>query len=135
MINLKDIVLDTKEVEVAFPGFDTFKVRLQYISRTTSKKLLENSEVKEFKGAQLINIRRDEDKFSDEFVKHCITGWSGLTLDIASHLLLIDIEGKDPSVEVPYSHDNAVMLLKNSVAFNTFIDQTVFDLDTFRTSK
>ncbi len=133
MLNLKDIAIDTKEVEVSFPGFDTFKVRIKYVSRAASKKLLEDSEVKEFKNGTLINIRRDEDKFSNLFSQHCITGWSGLTLDIVSHLILIDIGDRDPSTEVPYSSDNAAMLLKNSVAFNRFIDDTVFDLETFRT--
>lgn len=133
MLNLKDIAIDTKEVEVSFPGFDTFKVRIKYVSRAASKKLLEDSEVKEFKNGALINIRRDEDKFSNLFSQHCITGWSGLTLDIVSHLILIDIGDRDPSTEVPYSSDNAAMLLKNSVAFNRFIDETVFDLETFRT--
>lgn len=135
MINLKDLVIDTREVEVAFPGFETFKVKLRFVSRVTSKRILEESEVKEFKAGHLINVRRDEEKFSDKFVEHCITGWSGLTLDILSHLLLIGDVEQDPSTEVPYSHDNAVQLLRNSVAFNTFIDSTVFDLDCFRTKK
>ena len=133
MINLKDLVIDTKEVEVAFPGFEDFKVRLKYVSRATSKVMLEESEVKEFKAGQLINIRRDEDKFSEKFVNHCIVGWSGLTIEIVSHLLLLDAKEHTAATEVPYSHDNAVMLLKNSVAFNRFVDETVFDLETFRT--
>ena len=36
-MNLKDLVIDTREVEVPFPGFESFKVRLRYISRLTSK--------------------------------------------------------------------------------------------------
>lgn len=134
-MNLKDLVIDTRAVEVAFPGFENFKVKLQFISRSTSKRLLEESEVKEFKGGQLVNIRRDDEVFSKKYVEHGIIGWSGLTLDIASHLLLIDIDGKDPETVVPFSQDNAVMLLKNSVAFNTFIDASVFDLEVFRNGK
>lgn len=132
MINLKDIVLDTKEVQVEFPGYEDFKVRLRFVTRQVSKKMLEESEVRDFKQGVIVNVRRDEEKFSDQFVKHCIADWSGLTLEIVSHLLLIEMGDKDPTTEVPFSHDNAVMLLKNSVAFNNFIDRTVFDLDTFR---
>lgn len=131
-MNLKDLVINTREVEVEYPGFPGFKVRLNYISRATSKKLLEDSEVQEFKAGRFVGIKRDDDKFTDSYVNHCITGWSGLTLEIASHLLLIDIGDRDPHEEVPFSHDNAVMLLKNSVGFNQFIDATVFDLEIFR---
>lgn len=132
MLNLKDLVIDTKEVEVAFPAFEGFKVKVKYVSRAASKKLLEDSEVKEFKQGMIVDTRRDEDKFASAFSSHCITGWSGLTLDIVSRLMLIDLQGQDPDTIVEYSKDNAFMLMKNSVAFSRFIDDTVFDLDTFR---
>lgn len=135
MIDLKNLVIDTKEVEVEYPGIDKFKVKVRYISRAKSKELLESSEVKEFKNGMFIGTKRDENKFVDQFVAHCISGWSGLTLEGVSRLLLIDVEEQDLSKEVEYSHDNAVMLLKNSTAFNTFIDNTVFDLDCFRSRK
>lgn len=133
MIDLKNLVIDTKEVEVEYPGIEGFKVKVRYISRAKSKELLESAEVKEFKNGMFVGTKRDEDKFVDKFVSHCICGWSGLTLEAVSHLLLIDVSGQDMSTEVQYSHDNAVMLLKNSTAFNAFIDKTVFDLDCFRT--
>lgn len=134
-MNLKDLVIDTRAVEVAFPGHEDFKVRLQYISRPMSKKLVEAAEVQEFKAGRLVNIKRDEEKFSNAFVEHCIIGWSGLTIDILSHLVLIDAGDMDPNTIVPYSQDNAAMLLKESVGFNQFIDDTVFNLEIFRIPK
>ncbi|MFP9216656.1 hypothetical protein, partial [Enterococcus faecalis] len=58
----------------------------------------------------------------------------GLTVGDVEKLMLIETDA-DPATEVPFSRDNAVMLMQNSAAFDSWINQTVFHLDTFRSSK
>lgn len=132
MLNLRDIALETKTAVVEYPGMEDFKVTIRYVSRAVSKKILEDSEVKEMKNGMVVGIKRDEAKFAKGFAAHCIVTWEGLTLEHVSRLMLIDLDGKDLSTEVPYSPDNAEMLLTSSNAFNSFIDSAVFELDTFR---
>lgn len=130
MISLKDIALDTKTVEVAYPGMPHFKVRVNYVSRKTSRKLVEDSMVDKWENGMLIK-RQDEDKFLESFVSTVFAGWSGLTVADVEQLMLIDTNSA-PETEIPYSADNAAMLMKNSQAFDTWINDTVFKLDTFR---
>ena len=47
-------------------------------------------------------------------------------------LLLIDTEGKDMEEELPYSIDNAEVLVSSSTEFDTWLNEVVFDLDNFR---
>jgi len=39
----------------------------------------------------------------------------------------------DPNKELPYSQENAKLLISNSSEFDTWVNDTVFDLDNFRT--
>lgn len=135
MLNLKDLVIDTKTAEVEYPGYPDFKVKLQFVSRAASRKLLDQSTVKKYKNGQYIGDGTDDEKFAELFAKSAVVGWSGLTLDIVSDLLLIDAGDKDLDTPVEYSEDNAIMLMQNSVAFNRFVDGSVFEIDTFRTRK
>ncbi len=57
-----------------------------------------------------------------------------MTVGDVEKLMLIETDA-DPATEVPFSRDNAVMLMQNSAAFDSWINQTVFHLDTFRSSK
>jgi hypothetical protein len=45
--------------------------------------------------------------------------------------MLIDTD-KDASEEVPYSIDNAEVLVANSAEFDTWLNEVVFDLENFR---
>ena len=46
----------------------------------------------------------------------------------------MDLRGQDPEKELPYSHEDAVELVKNSAEFDKWINDAVYDLDNFRTS-
>lgn len=131
MINLKDVSIDTRTVEVDYPGLEGFKVSLNYMSRATSKRIIESARKDEMKNGMVMSVQ-DDDKFLDAFVDHAIAGWTGLTLDYVEKIMLIDIGDNDPSTVVEFSKDNAIMLMKNSAAFDSFVNATVFQLDTFR---
>ena len=63
----------------------------------------------------------DEDKFVIEFTEAVVKGWEGLTLAHLETLLLIDTEGKDMEEELPYSKDNAEVLVSSSTEFDTWL--------------
>ena len=77
----------------------------------------------------------DEDKFVVEFSAAVIKGWEGLTLENLETLILIDTEGKDMSQELPYTAENAEVLVSSSTEFDTWLNEVVFDLDNFRTDR
>lgn len=133
MINLKDITLETGTIELAYPGMPNFKLQLNYMSRAASKRVISSAKRDEWVNGTMIQVQ-DDDKFIEAFVDTAIAGWTGLTIGDVEKLMLIETEA-DPTTEVPFSRDNAIMLMQNSAAFDSWINQTVFHLDTFRSSK
>lgn len=133
-MSLKSIVLTTKVVSVEFPGLKGFTVNVGAITREVSKKLREESEVSRLDAKLRMPVKElDETLFLDKFTKMAIKGWSGLTYEHLSKLMLVDLsQVKDVTEEVEYSEENAVVLMKNSVAFDSWINETVFSLDAFR---
>ena len=76
----------------------------------------------------------DEDKFIKEFTKSSVKNWKGLTVEHLSTLMLIDTN-KASGEEIPYSVDNAEILVANSAEFDTWLNEVVFDLENFRTAE
>ena len=64
-----------------------------------------------------------------------IAGWEGLTVADVEKLMLIEVPEDRLEDKVEFSIDNAMMLVRNSSAFETWMNSTVFHLDTFRGSK
>ena len=133
-MELKKLMVDVKEVWVDFPGLSGFKVKVANLSRKELTNLRKRCTVQKFdrKSRQVVETL-DEEKFVTEFSGSVIKGWEGLTLENLETLLLIDTDGKDMSEELPYSDENAEVLVSSSTEFDTWLNEVVFDLDNFRT--
>ena len=53
-------------------------------------------------------------------------------MDNLEDLILVDLKGQDPEMEMDYSHDNAKVLVENSSEFDNWLNEVVFDLENFR---
>ena len=135
-MELKKLMVDVKEVWVDFPGLSGFTVKVANLSRKELTNLRKRCTVQKFdrKTRQVIETL-DEEKFVSEFSASVIKGWEGLTLEHLETLLLIDTEGKDMSEELPYTADNAEVLVSSSTEVDTWLNEVVFDLDNFRTDR
>lgn len=133
-MELKKLVVNVKEVWVDFPGLSGFKIKIANLSRKELLALRKRCTTQKFdrKTRQLTEVL-DEDKFVIEFTEAVVKGWEGLTLAHLETLLLIDTEGKNMEEELPYSKDNAEVLVSSSTEFDTWLNEVVFDLDNFRT--
>ena len=133
-MSLKSLVVRTKEAVVPFDGLEGFEVTLAAVSREVSKKLREDSEVTRVDSKLRAPVKEvDEDKFITNFAKVAIKGWKGLTYRHLESLMLVDLsEIKDLDEEVEYSQENAETLLKNSPVFDSWVNDHVFSLDSFR---
>lgn len=136
-MSLKNIIVNTKEVEVAFPGHPDFKVTLGAISRELLRKIRQDSTKSEMDSKLRMPVERlDEDKFARLFTEAAIKGWTGLTYEILSTLILIDESAiEDMAEEVEYSEENAEILLKGSQIFDSWVNEAVYDIARFRTTK
>lgn len=133
MINLKNLVVDSKAVFVDFPGLSGFSVEVVNLSRKELGKLRKRCLTQKFdkKTRQLVETL-DEERFVKEFADATIRGWKGLTLEHLETLLLVDTEGKDMKEEIPYSKENAEILVSSSTEFDSWLNEVIFDLDNFR---
>lgn len=134
-MELKKLIINTKAVWVDFPGLSGFEVEVANLSRKELTGLRKKCLSSKFdrKTRQVVE-NLDEEKFIVEFTRAVVKNWRGLKLEHLETLLLIDMDGKDPSEELEYTDDNAEILVNSSTEFDTWLNEVVFDLDNFRTS-
>ena len=133
-MELKKLMVDTKNVWVDFPGLSGFEVEVANLSRKELTGLRKKCISTKFdrKTRQAVETL-DEEKFVLEFTGAVVKDWKGLTLEHLETLLLVDISGQDPKKELEYSLENAETLVSSSSEFDTWLNEVVFDLDNFRT--
>ena len=135
-MELKKLVVNVKEVWVDFPGLLGFKIKVANLSRKELLSLRKRCTTQKFdRKTRQLTETLDEEKFIVEFTGAVVKGWEGLTLAHLETLLLIDTEGKDLEDELPYSIDNAEVLVSSSTEFDTWLNEVVFDLDNFRSQR
>jgi hypothetical protein len=133
---LKDLKINKKEISVAFPRFKDFKLKMKYVTREELAAIREKTTTISYN--RLSKAREetiDTDRFMDSYLKEAVVGWSGLTYEILSFLVPIETDGIDLSKEIPYSHEDAMWLVKNSSEFDGFISETMSQVDVFSQTK
>lgn len=130
ILNLKNLLVQSKSVEVDYPGFNDFKVNVVFLSRETLVSLRKKATKVTFKNRQPVE-ELDDKLFLQLYVAACIKGWSGLKLSYLNELAPIDMTGQDPEATLEYDADNALFLMQASANFDAFISETVTELSNF----
>ena len=135
-VSLSSLLTPSKTVTLDFPGFTGTTVDLCYLGREELLKLRKKCVSTKFdKKTRQPEEVLDEDKFLIEYCRAVIKGWSGLKYRYLEELLLVDISNLDPEDVLPYTQDNAELLMKNSTAFDSWVTDTVGDLENFTGNK
>lgn len=135
-ISLASLMTPSKTVSIEFGGYPDFCVSLCHLAREELIKLRKRCVTTKFnKKSRQPEEALDEEKFLTEYCKAVIKGWEGLKFKYLEELLLVDTTAYDPDSELPYTSDNAELLMKNSSAFDTWVTETVGDLENFTRSK
>lgn len=135
-VSLASLITPSKTVAISFPGYKGFTVKLCHLSRDELLKLRKKCvSTKYNKKTHQPEEVLDEETFLTEYCKSIIKGWSGLKFQYLEELLLVDTEGLEPDSELEYSQENAETLMKNSTTFDTWVTETVGDLENFTTAK
>jgi len=133
MLQLKELLIDTKSAWLDYPEHKGFEVQVAMVSRPETTRLRKSCITSKFDRKTQQPIENlDEDKFVDIFTKATLKGWKGLTLEHLKSLVLVNIGDVDPSTELEYSEENALMLVQASTEFDTWLNEVVFDLENFR---
>jgi len=135
-ISLASLMTPSKTVAIDFPGYTGFEVDLCYLAREELIKLRKKCiKTKWDKKTHQPLEELDDDKFLVEYTKAVLKGWRGLKYRYLEELLLVDIGELSPDDELPFTQENAELLMKNATAFDTWVTETVGDLENFTGNK
>jgi hypothetical protein len=133
-MNLSELMVDTKTVWVSYPAYEGFEVELAALSRPELTALRKRCVSTKFDKKTRQPVEElNEDLFISQFTKATIKNWKGFKLKYLEDFMLVDLSKVDGESELPYTEDNAKLLITNSTEFDTWINNEVFDLETFRT--
>jgi hypothetical protein len=127
---LSSLIVPSKEVQIDYPGYDGFKVTINFLSRDELIKLRKKSTKTVWKQRQQ-SEEFNEELFLKLYTESVVKGWTGLKLKYLKDLILIDVGTKDLETQLEFSVDNAVALMKGSTEFDTFITENMSDLSVF----
>lgn len=135
-VSLASLMTPSKTVSIDFPGYKGMEVSLCYLAREELVKLRKRCITTKYnKKTHQPEEIIDDEKFISEYCSAVIKGWTGLKYRYLEELLLVDISSLDPEDELAYTSDNAELLMKNSNTFDTWVTETVGDLENFTGSK
>jgi hypothetical protein len=135
-ISLASLMTPSKTVAIDFPGFKGMSVELCYLAREELVKLRKKCITNKFnKKTHQPEEILDEDKFLVEYCKAVIKGWSGLKYRYLEELLLVDVSALDADDVLPHTQENSELLMKNSGVFDTWVTETVSELENFTGNK
>ena len=135
-VSLASLMTPSKTVGLDFPGYSGMSIDLCYLAREELVKLRKKCVTTKFnKKTRQPEEELDEDKFLVEYCKAVIKGWKGFKYRYLEELLLVDVSALDPEDELPFTQENAELLMKNSSNFDTWVTETVSDLENFTGNK
>lgn len=132
-ISLQSLLTPSKTVEVDFPDKPGFKVKLAFLSREELVKLRKSCVTTKFnKRTRQPEDELNEDLFLKNYVNSVVKGWTGLKYSYLNTLMLVDLAGvKDLDEELEFNEENALVMMRNSSEFDTFVTEVVGDLGNF----
>lgn len=135
-VSLASLMLPEKTVTVEYPGHSGWQVDVCFLARESLVKLRKKCVSTKFdKKTRQPEEILDEEKFLVEYCKAVIKGWKGLKYSYLEELLLVNIDPNDRSKDLAYTPENAELLMKNSDDFETWVAETVGDLENFTGNK
>jgi hypothetical protein len=133
VISLQSLLTPEKVVEVDYPGFEGFKLKIAFLSREEIVKIRKKCTVTKFdKRTRQPQDELDEELFLKTYVNSVVKGWSGLKFRYLQELMLVDLSTvEDVEQELEYNQDNALVLMKNSQELDGFVTDITSNLANF----
>jgi len=135
-VSLASLMTPSKTVKIDFPGYTGFSVSLCHLAREGLLKLRKKCLTTKWDKKTRQPVEElDDDKFLTEYCKAVIKGWSGLKYSYLEELLLVDVSNLDADDCLPYTSENAELLMQNGIDFDSWVTETVGDLENFTRNK
>lgn len=129
-------MVDTKSAWVDYPGMEGFEVEVATLARQELIGIRKACMFQKFDRKSHLKIDElDETKFVRKFTEATIKSWKGLKYKYLEEFMPVDISSVKAEDEMPFTVDDAVLLVSNSSDFDTWLNEVVFDLDNFRSER
>ena len=135
-VSLASLMTPSKTVTIDLPGYKGMTVDLCYLAREELVNLRKKCVTTKFsKKTRQPEEILDEDRFLLEYCKAVIKNWEGFKYQYLEELLLVDVAAFDPNDTLDFTPDNAELLMRNSGDFDTWVTETVSELENFTGNK
>ena len=134
--SLSDLLTPSKTATIDFPGYDGFSVKVTYLAREELLKLRKKSiTTKINRRTRQPEEELNEEVFLKEYTKAVVKGWSGLKMKYLVQLIPVDEDKiSDMESELPFTLENAQIMMENSNDFDAWLTEVVADLVNFTTT-
>ena len=131
--NLSSLLTPSKTVDFEYPGYEGFSVNLAFLSREELLKIRNKATTTKFdRKTRQPKEEMDEEIFLKSYVQGVVKGWKGLKYKYLTDFILVDLEGvEDLGAELEFSAENALVMMKNSNEFDTWVSEMIGDLSNF----
>lgn len=133
-MDLKALIKKDTEIKVAYPDPELkgFELTVAYADKDAMKDVRKQCVTHVYnKKTRAMEESIDEDKFVSSYVGMILKGWVGFKYKYLAELLPVDLTSVDAEAELPYTLDNAVMLMQNSSVFEAVVGDMVADISAF----
>lgn len=132
-MDLKNLIAKEKTTKVDFPGCDGFELEIAYLSRDAMLKIRNKCMVTTIDKKTREPIEKmDEDLFVKIYIDKVLKGWKGLKFEYLKELVpLEDTNAMKDDDLIPFTAENAEMLISNAPAFDNWLTKVVNDVANF----
>ena len=131
-VSLRNLLTPSKTVSIDYPEHNGFTIDICYLAREELVKLRNRCVTQKLnKKTRGFEEMLDDEKFLTEYTMAVIKGWKGLKIKYLQKMVLIDAAGMNQEDELPYSQENAELLMQNSSGFDQWVTETTQDLENF----
>lgn len=132
---LAKLIIPSKTTWAEYPGLNGFEVQIAYLTRDELMKIRTKSlNNKVNKRTRQVEEEVDNELFQKLYINAVIKDWKGLKYKYLPKLVPTDISGFDEDAELPFSMEDAELLMKNSSDFDSWISTIVEDVENFTQS-
>lgn len=134
-MGLANLIIPSKTAWLEYPGLSGFEVQLAHLTRDELMKIRKKAlNTKVNRKTRALEEEVDSDLFQSLYIGAVIKDWKGLKYKYLPKLVPTDISKYDPNDELPYTEEDAEVLMKNAADFDSWVSSQLEDIENFTQS-
>ena len=131
-MDLANILVKSKTVDIEYPGMPGFIVSLAYLTRDEIMSLKDKCTSQKFnRKSHKPEEETDNDLFQELYIKAVVKDWIGLKGRYILKMLPVDPSTVEEDGDVDYSESSAKILMLNCSNFDSWVSDMLEDVSNF----